>query len=173
MQNWQKNRNFRKYRNADGSFTFIIAVDNEKVEVSEAVYRAYAESGYKMEHMEHSVKNSRVLQGSDGKAVRDEIGNAVMLPEREVSLDKLVDTGWDFSSSEASPEDVVVERMLIMELRECLDLLNTDDRALIDALFFDGITEREYSKKIGVVQKTVNYRKNKVLGKLKNFLQKK
>ena len=99
MQNWKKNRNFRKYRNAEGTFTFIITVDGEKVEVSEDIYNAYAEGGYKMEHMEHSVKDSRYLQDSDGKAVRDEHGSPIMLPEREVSLDKLVGEDWDFASS--------------------------------------------------------------------------
>jgi len=172
MQNWQKNRNFRKHRNTDGSVIFVITVNGEKIEVSEAVYSAYAEGGYKMEHMEHSVKNSRILQDSNGIAVRDEHGNALLLPEREVSLEKLLDENWDFLSSEPSPEDEVMERIQIEALHEYLEILDANERALINALFFDGMTEREYSAKTGIPQKTINDRKFKVLGKLKKLLQK-
>jgi hypothetical protein len=106
MQNWQKNRNFRKHKNTDGSFSYFITVDGEKVEVSRAIYTAYAEGGYKMENMD-ALKRSRVLKDANGKAVRDKNGNATMLPEREISLDKLIDEDWDFLSMELSPEDVL------------------------------------------------------------------
>ena len=50
MQNWQKDRNYRKYENADGSFRFVITVDGEDVEVGEELYKEYAASGRKMEY---------------------------------------------------------------------------------------------------------------------------
>jgi hypothetical protein len=31
MKNWQKDRNYRNYKNADGSFTCVITVDGEDV----------------------------------------------------------------------------------------------------------------------------------------------
>ena len=168
-----KNRNFRKHKNTDGTFTYIITIDGEKMEVSEAVYNAYAEGGYKMENMDVNIKNNRVLQDSKGRAVRDEHGNAVILPEREISLDKLVDEDWDFASAETSPEDIVIKHIMTEELHRCLGLLNADERALINALFFAGMTEERYAEQIGVVQKTVNYRKYKVLEKLKKLFEKK
>jgi len=169
MQNWQKSRSYRKYENADGSFTYTVTVDGENVEVSAEVYRAYAVAERKMEYMERDLKRDRVLQDADGKAVKDENGRPVELPEREVSLEKLVDEDWDYPSSEPSPEESVIGQLEISALYECLDLLEADERALIDALFFDGLTEREYAAKIGVTQKAVNKRKHKVLEKLKNL----
>ena len=47
--------------------------------------------------------------------------------------------------------------------------LTDEERSLIDALFFVGMTEREYAARIGIAQKNVNARKQRVLEKLKTF----
>jgi RNA polymerase sigma factor (sigma-70 family) len=84
-------------------------------------------------------------------------------------LDKLIGEDWDCPSSEPSPEDIVMERFEIETLYKCLDRLDADERALIDALFFDGLTEQEYADLICVTQKTVNNRKHRILSKMKNY----
>ena len=170
MQNWKKYSNYRKQENVDGSITFIITVDGEDVEVSEAVYKEYAAYSRKMKYMEFDFKNDRVVQGKDGKAIRDANGSTAMQSEREVSLDKLIDENWDFPSAELSAEEAVIKYLEVESLYICLDLLDAHEQELIQALFFDGLTEREYAVKIGVVQKTINNRKRKVLEKLKKLL---
>lgn len=171
MKNWKKDRNYRKFENTDGSISYVITVDGEDVSVNQEVYEAYAETERKMEYAEHDLKCSRVHRDNTGKAVRDKNGLAILLPEREVSLDKLMREHWDFESAEPTPEDIVLQGMQTEELNRCLGLLGADERALIDALFFEGLTEREYAKQIRVVQKTVNYRKYKVFGKLKKLFE--
>ena len=169
MNKWQDYANYRKHRNADGSYTYIIIVDGEDVEVSEAVYKAYAAGSRKMRYMELDLKCDRVLQDEGGRAVLDENRLPVVLPEREISLDKLMIEDWDFPSSEPLPEDIVMERFEIETLYKCLNRLDADERTLIDALFFDGLTEQEYADLIGVTQKTVNNRKHRILSKMKNY----
>ena len=169
MKNYT-DRNFRKYKNADGTYTYIITVDDEKVEVSEVIYNAYAEGGYKMENMEHNLKHSRVLKDRNSYAIRDEHGNTTLISEREVSLDMLIADDWEFPSSAPSPESAVIDRMQIEDLYSSLDLLTDDERELIHSLFFDGMTEREYAGLIGIAQKNVNKKKQRVLQKLKNYL---
>jgi len=171
MQNWHKYRNFRKHRNADGSYTCTITVDGEKVNVSEEVYTVYAKAGYKMENMEFGIKCDRVLKDADGRAVRDEHGNPVILPEREVSLDKLIGEDWDFPSSEPSPEETVIDLIEIEALYSCLDLLDANERELIDALFFEGLTERDYADEIGISKTALHARKVKVLAKMKKLME--
>jgi len=61
MQNWKKIRNFKKQENDDGTFTYTITVDGETLEVSEEIFTAYAQGGYKMEHMEFSIKSDHFL----------------------------------------------------------------------------------------------------------------
>ena len=79
---------------------------------------------------------------------------------------------WDFPSSAPPPEEVVLKQIEIMELHQCLDLLDAEERMLIDALFFEGLTEREYSQRSGIPQKTINDRKNRILKKLYQLLKK-
>jgi len=172
MQNWRSYRNFRRYRNADGSHTYTITVDNTRIEVSEEIYTVYAAFGYKMENMETGFKRDRVLKGSDGKAIRDEYGQPILLPEREVSLDKLANEDWEHPSSDPLPEDIVAEQLEIIALHTALDLLAPNERELVTALFFDGLTEREYSSKTGIAQKTINDRKHRVFVKLERLLKK-
>ena len=171
MQNWQEYRNFRKTENADGSYTYIITVDGEDVEVSKEVYAAYSSSAYKMEYMERGLKRDRVKRGANGKAVKDENGQPVVLPEREVSLNKLFDEDWDFPTSEPSPEDAVLsfENFESDELRRCLSLLTDDEQALIHALFDKGMTEQEYADLLGIKQPSVNERKQRILKKIKKI----
>ena len=169
MKKWQEYANYKKTENEDGSFTYVITIDGEDVEVTEAVYKAYAAGDRKMRYMELDLKCDRVLQDEDGRAVLDENRLPVVLPEREISLDKLMIEDWDFPSSEPSPEDIVMELFEIETLYKCLDGLDANERALIDALFFEGLTEREYAARINVAHKTVNNRKHRILEKLKTF----
>ena len=171
MKKWQEYANYKKNENGDSSFTYVVTINGEDVEVSEAVYKAYAAGGRKMRYMELDLKSDRVLQDEDGRAVLGENGLPVVLPEREVSLDKLMVEDWDFPSSEPSPEDAVMERLEIEALYRCLDRLDKDERSLIDALFFEGLTEREYSAKSGIPQMTINDRKHRIFSKLKKLLQ--
>ena len=170
MTSWKKNRNFRKFANDDGAFTYVIGVDGIAVEVSKEIYEAYSKLGYKMENMEFGLKRDRILKDLNGNAVRDRNGQAVMLPEREISLDKLIDEDWDFESSELTPEGEVVGRFEIDELYECLNSLDADELELVMALFFEGLTESAFATRIGLTQKAINKRKHKVLAKLRKFL---
>ena len=145
-------------------------MDGKDVEVSPEVYSAYATGGRKMKYMELDLKRDRILQDTDGKAVKDANGYSIMLPEREMSLDQLLEESGDYSSSDPSPEAVVFTRFEINGLHKCLDLLNAGERALINALFFSGLTEREYAQNLGISKTALHVRKVKILTKLKNLI---
>jgi DNA-directed RNA polymerase sigma subunit (sigma70/sigma32) len=171
MKKWQKERNYRKFENGDGSFRYIVTVNGEEIEVSEEIYREYAKTERKMEYMELDLKRDRVVQDADGKAVTGADGLPVILPEREISLDKLMDEDWNFPSSGPSPEEEAIARMEVEELHHCLSQLSGDEMEIINALFFSnggkGMSEREYAKLSGIPRKTVAYRKAHILTKLK------
>ena len=169
MTNWKKTRNYRKHENSDGSFTYTILVNGKAVEVGEDVYTAFATTERKMEYMELDLKRDRVLQDADGRVVRDEHGHPITLPEREMSLDKLLADDWDYQSPEPLTEEAVIGQMEVDTLRHFITMLEADEQALITALFYDGMTEREYAAVLGITQKAVNKRKFKVLGKLKKL----
>lgn len=58
------------------------------------------------------------------------------------------------------------------KLKECLPMLKSKEQELIDALFYHGLSEREFSKVSGIPQKTINDRKRRILAKLKKYLEK-
>jgi len=173
MQNWREYANYRRYKNSDGSFTYIIIIDGENIEVSAAIYKEYAAGDRKIRYSEIELKTDRVLQNANGSAVRDEYGHSVRLPEREVSLDKLISEGWDYPSSEPSPESIVVDSANPVEdeLRHYTTFLNDAERTLIDALFYKGLKERECAKMLGISKTALHARKVKVLAKLKKLLE--
>ena len=70
-----------------------------------------------------------------------------------------------------SIEDDVLRQLDIETLRRALDTLTEDEYALICALYLQDkpMTEREFSRKTGIPQKTLNDRKARILKKLKSF----
>lgn len=68
--------------------------------------------------------------------------------------------------------EVVIRKMLIEKLRECICLLSVSEQDLVNALYFEQLTEREYAKQKGVYRNAVHKKKIKILAKLKKLLEK-
>ena len=67
--------------------------------------------------------------------------------------------------------DEVADKIMIEKLYQGLDLLDKDERILIDALFFQGMSEREYAAVLGVYPNAVHKKKTRILEKLKKILK--
>jgi hypothetical protein len=158
MENWRKYVNYKRLSNADGTYVYVITIDGEYVEVSEAVYRDYAATSRKMKYMELDLKRDRNLKEANGRSVKGVDGEFIVLPEREVSLELVIEKDWVFLSLAQSAEDsfVTKEESEKHELYRCIALLTDDERELINAIFFKGMTEKAYADKIGVKQQSIN-----------------
>ena len=77
-----------------------------------------------------------------------------------------------FADEKTDVEAAVINKMTVAELRKAFLLLSPDERELIKILFIDGVTERKASEMYGVSQVAIHKRKNKILAKLKEFLEK-
>ena len=65
-----------------------------------------------------------------------------IIPSREDSLDRLVDeNAQQFSDEQESVESVVLHKLEVDRLHTALSLLTPEERALIQALFFEEKTE--------------------------------
>lgn len=127
------------------------------------VLTALRQSDRKMKYMEYDLKAEQ--------PVRDEKGTLIaLLPGREDSLERLMETDKQFMATAPSPEQIVEEREEMEELRRCLTLLSEDEQALIHALFADRLTEREYARRIGISQPRVSQLWSRIRGKLKKYL---
>lgn len=57
-------------------------------------------------------------------------------------------------------------------INEAMKILSTRDRNLIQALYYDGFTEKEYAKKMGFTQQAVHKKKKKILDQLRKEMEK-
>ena len=82
------------------------------------------------------------------------------------------ENGADFIVDE--DQDViqqVTDKLMIEKLRSVLPLLSDDERELIDAIYFQECSERDYARIKGVNQFAIHKKKHRILEKLKKFLE--
>ena len=68
-------------------------------------------------------------------------------------------------------ESVVLHKLEVDRLHTALSLLTPEERALIQALFFEERSESELAAALGISQPAVYKRKMKILKKLKLLLE--
>ena len=119
-----------------------IWIRGQYVEVTDEVYRTYVQGDRKMRYFENDLKTERFVLGKEGQVVQ-------IIPSREDSLDRLVDeNAQQFSDEQESVESVVLHKLEVDRLHTALSLLTPEERALIQALFFEEKTERQYNKHV-------------------------
>ena len=67
--------------------------------------------------------------------------------------------------------ELVEQKLAKEELHKALEELTDEERKLMQALYFEGCSERAYAKEIGFPQVAVHKRKKQVLEKLRNKLK--
>lgn len=141
-------------------------VSGQYIEVTDVVYDAYMKGDRKIRYFENDLKTERVLMDTDGHIKQ-------IIPSREDSLDRLMDDNAEqFTDHHESVEDMVLRKVSAEKLYQALTELSEKERGLIVALFFEEKTERELAIVLGISQPAVHKQKNKILKKLKTFLEK-
>ena len=88
----------------------------------------------------------------------------------------------EYDSEECSGEDMLVDpdedvatqvtdKLMAEHIRYVVSLLPSDERELIEAIYFNGYTERSYADEKGVFRNAIHKKKVRILEKLKNFLE--
>ena len=130
---------------------YTIVVKRQRVEVSEAVYRAY--------HKE------REAERYQKKLIR----------QNELSLERFREDGVNIDYLIVRVQPDIVDKLIHQEQMEslwtALDILPEDERSLIDEIFFNEKSELQIAKSIGVNQSTVSRRLSKILSKLKKLIK--
>jgi RNA polymerase sigma factor (sigma-70 family) len=140
-------------------------IDGRFIEVSEEVYQAYMQGDRKMRYLEKDLKTERIILNDDGAVQRS-------IPSREDSLDRLMEgNARQFEDSGESVEDAVLRKLAEDDLHRALKKLTDEENALIYALFYEGMTERAYAKKLGVYPNAVHKKKQRILKKLRELLK--
>ncbi len=135
------------------------------IEVTEEIYQVYMQGDRKMRYLETDLKIERTILDESGRIQQ-------IIPSREDSLDRLVeDNARQFEDTRESVEDAVLRKLAEDDLRRALTKLTDEEYALVYALFYEGRTERDYAKELGVSQVAVHKRKQRILKKLKGILK--
>ena len=135
----------RKYR---------IRISDAYVEVTREVYLTY----YRME------RHTRHLDEKDanhGTVLYSDMDTESLIGEEMIP---------DLLSP--SVEDAALNRLMEDKLRKRLSLLTDSEMELIDVLFYQGISEHQFSCQTGIPLMTIHNRKVKILRKLKKLIEK-
>ena len=129
------------------------------------------------------------VQGCLLEVVREQYADFYKEKERWRYLQKL-DTNHsllsleEFTDSEGNMLDFVIDEtvnvaetvvraVMVDRLKAALPLLSDGEQALINAIFFEELSEREVGLRLGVTQSVVNKRKAKILAKLRKIIENK
>ena len=144
---------------------FVLYIDGKTVKVSKEVYREYYRAENKEHYFMEKLKKGHITVNPDTHEMS-------FVPSREQSYEQLLEEDWQFLSPEDSVEDMAVKSILMEKLQAVLRQLPNEEMALVEKLFYLEKTEREVARLFKVSQNTIHYRKNKVLEKLKQLLEK-
>jgi len=132
---------------------YFIPVEGKLIEVEENVYVAYYKMGRRERYLEERDKENSVLSYD------------AMDHDGMVGLEMFHDPGTP------SLEDVALVKELMEQLHRCIDMLPRAERELIQAIYFDGLNDSEYARKIQTSQSGVNRRHKKILSKLRILMK--
>ena len=134
-------------------------------EAGEEVISLLRTTERKMQYQEYDLKTEQTIISQEDQTI-------TTIPSREDSLERLAEQEVQFAGEAESVEETVLRKLQYEQLHKALSLLPDDERELIDRLFFQGQTEREAAADMGIYRNAVHKRKNRILEKLKNFLEK-
>lgn len=149
----------------------------EEISYSEFLSRCSIDEAYRNKHFIYVSK--RLMEVSHDDYVRHykELERIRYLKKMDIengliSMESMDDADSDYtSSSDYVPERVEIAIMM-KKLSDCLLMLTDDELELIKAIFFDGLSEREYALRKGVYNNAVHKKKVRILKKLKDLMEK-
>ena len=126
-------------------------------EASEEVIAVLRTSERKMQYQEYDLKRARNI-------VDPKTGEKMTIPSREDSYERLQEMAVQFPEENRSVEDQILKK-----IHKFLLELSKEEQWLIQELYFEERTEREVASVLGLSQKAINKRRQKILEKLRKL----
>ena len=131
---------------------FYLYVNGQKVKVSEEIYKVYWREREHEKYLEQVDRKNHLLFFSS----LDQDGHFA-----ETLVDESVDV-----------ENIVETQMMIEAVRNAISKLNAEERDIIERLYFNDETLSSVARDKGVTYQTIQWRKDRILRKLKEILEK-
>lgn len=127
---------------------------NEEIEVSEEIYQTYRRTAWNIDDNNasfyaHEIQMSSLIGGEDGA----------------------YENFREFIDTENTPDVTVLKELEKAALHRIIAQLTESERKLVQAIYFDGLTEREYAGLLGVCRNAVHKRKIRILSKIRKALE--
>ena len=144
----------KQFEQADKSYMdkFFLPLHGMLMEVTEETYKEYYRDKRRQKYIDERSK-------ANGDVSYNALDTEEILGE-----DVFADTKTDVEAE-------VINKMTVAELRKALLLLSPDEKALIVEHFFDEKSQVELSKQYGVNQSNISRKINRIISKLKKFLE--
>ena len=145
---------FCRRRQADQTYTdkLFIPVQGCLLEVVQEQYADFYRDKERWRYLQKLDTNHSLLSL---EGFTDSEGNVI---------DFIVDEAVDVAES-------VVNAVMVDRLKAALSLLSDGEQALVKAIFFEELSEREVGLRLGVTQSVVNKRKARILAKLRKIIE--
>ena len=132
---------------------YFIPIEGNLIEVEENVYIAYYKMGRRERYLEERDKDNGVLS-YDALDQNGMVGQEMFEDPTTCSL-----------------EDMALAKELSKQLHRCINMLPKAERELIQAIYFEGMNDTEYAKRIRRSQQIVSYNHKKILSKMKMLMK--
>ena len=132
---------------------YFLPLHGMLMEVTEEEYKAYYKDKRRQKYIDERSREN-------GDVSYDALDSSDMLGESV-----LVDI-------ETNVEEQVTNKIILEQLHNAFLLLSEEEKEVITAIFKNNLTERELAKKKGVYHNAIHKQKNRILEKLKKFLNK-
>lgn len=130
---------------------YYLYVNGQKVKVSEQIYKVYWREREHEKYLEQADRKNHLLFFSS----LDHDGNFVdNIADESVDVEKIVET-----------------QMMIEAVRNAISRLNAEERDIIERLYFNDETLRSVAKIKSITHPALIKRRNKILEKLKKFIE--
>ena len=135
---------------------FVTLEDGTKVPVSAEIYQEYYRPQWREEKCQQ--RDAKRLLSSDYEYSTSE-------GETSTMYDYLADP-------KPTPEEVLVAKEEKKLLYQAIEILSAERRELVQALFIEGKTERDYAAETGIARTTINYQRKKALQEMRKYMEK-
>jgi len=160
---WNRINTFRKEKEMAEEKKYYITLDGKRFEVSEELYMAYRKGQRKERYFMHDLKEEHMR-------IDSKTGEAVVVPSREDSYERLIEAEKQFMEEVESVEDAAIRAVMLEKLNGALHMLKEGEMRIIYFLFYMGMSEVQLAKKMGIARTTLRSQKYRILEKLKEML---
>ena len=128
---------------------YLLPTEGKMIEVTKAQYQSFYQHKRREKYLEERDRAHNLQHYSD------------------LDTDEILGEEMFSYPEEIGVEEKVINKMLLDTLLQCLRELPKEDQIVIQTLFYQNKTEREYAEELGLTQSTIHYHRNRIIAAIR------